>query len=98
MRRLTGTVLIAVLLLAGCSGGGQDSQALVACKNAVKAQLAHPATADFKISATNIHETSAGYLVTGSLTGENGFGVPSEFGYTCEYGNGSVTSAALTPR
>lgn len=97
MRRLMGTVLVAVLVLAGCSGG-DDSKALVACKNAVKAKLAHPATADFKVSATTIRETQDGYLVTGSLTGENGFGVPSEFGYTCEYGSGSVTSAVLTPR
>lgn len=97
MRTVIGAAL-AVLLLASCSGSGEDSKALVACKNAVKAQLAHPATADFKISATSINETSDGYRISGSLTGENGFGVPSEFGYVCKTSAGSVTSAVLTPR
>lgn len=76
--------------------GVPESVAWGNCKEAVKAQLNHPATADFSILSTTIKQHGAVYDIAGSLTAENGFGVESEIGFTCLVQEDGATSADLS--
>jgi hypothetical protein len=85
---------IPVLIFGGCAAllviGSNESDklhssdALLACRAAVKAKLKNPATADFPFGGGSIDERSGGgWDVTGTLTAKNSFGVPQELVFTC---------------
>ena len=94
MRGISGVGLALIVVLAGCSSDGTSSGApWVACKNAVKAQVANPATADFALMSTTIEDT----VIDGKLTAKNDFGVEQELQFNCKMSGETVTSVEVLP-
>lgn len=90
-------VVIAMLVFAvskGCGGGSASSggAALVNCRNAVKAQIKNPATADFELLSTTITDAQ----ISGSVTAENDFGARKSLTYVCRISGDSVLSANVS--
>ena len=95
MRRVVAVMGLLAVAAAGCgssSSGAHESDAWVACKDAVKGQLRNPATADFALMKTQIDEQDdgVGWRVEGVVTAKTDFGVEQEISYTCET-NGQAT-------
>lgn len=97
-----GNALAAIIVLAviffgfkACSGSSSTSDetdALVNCRRAVKAQIKNPATADFDVFSTN--QTAS--LITGEVTAENDFGATKSLRYSCRMIGSTVQSATVT--
>jgi PBP1b-binding outer membrane lipoprotein LpoB len=93
-RGILGVWLVPIMVLAGCSSDGKSSGApWVACKNAVKAQVTNPATADFALLSTTIEDT----VIDGKLTAKNDFGVDQELRFHCKMSGETVTSVEVLP-
>jgi hypothetical protein len=88
---------VVVATLTGCSGGDResagDTDAWVACKSAVEAQLKNPATAGFALMQTTIEPT----FIDGILTAKNGFGVEQELQFHCKRAGSTITSTEVLP-
>jgi hypothetical protein len=94
----------AVAMLAACStggsgggdgggGGASDTDAWIACKDAVEAQLDNPATADFALMQSTIEAD----FIDGILTAENNFGVKQELQFHCERSGSAITDVEVLP-
>ena len=89
-----GVVIMSVAILTACSGeGASDSDAWIACKKAVEAQLENPATADFALTQSTIEAD----FIDGILTAENTFGVEQELQFHCERSGSTITDAEVLP-
>lgn len=82
-------------MLTACGSGenASDTDAWIACKNAVQAQLNNPATADFALMQTTIEVD----FIDGILTAENSFGVEQELQFHCERSGSTITAAEVLP-
>ncbi|WP_346007155.1 hypothetical protein [Janibacter terrae] len=96
---LLGVAIVALVIFACCSGAFTDDDdpssgaALTACRNAVKAQIKNPSTADFAVLDTTITDTS----ISGEVTAENDFGGEKTLRYRCTISGESVTNVTVNP-
>lgn len=81
-----------------CSSDGSEESASntaawMACKDAVEARLANPATADFSLMSVSMSDT----VIDGLLTAKNAFGVEQELQFHCGLVGERVTSVEVLP-
>lgn len=103
-RVILGSWVALIMLLAGCSSNGtrtdlpssdgtSSDAPLVACKNAVKAELKNSVTDSFSILGTNIDATS----FDGTLIAANASGVEQNLKFHCKMSGVTVTSVEVLP-
>lgn len=81
-----GAIVVVVALLAGGAAAYQalseESRAVEACEEDVRARLKAPSTAEF-VDDPRVVEGADGYQVTGQVDAQNGFGAMIRNTYTC---------------
>lgn len=85
MKKLLGGTVVALIAIAGCGGGDDESgkqyEAKDSCHEWVKERLKSPSTASF--SGDTVSGSNGDYTIAGAVDSQNSFGATVRSTWTC---------------
>lgn len=88
-------VIGACTAISSAGGGDQSAYVKVACRDWVKERLKSPASAEFSDESVE-RDGDDGYVVSGAVDSQNGFGAMIRNTYTCEATHSGETTRLVS--